>query len=59
MAAVYSLLKHASWPESIFFHFLAAETGAAGGGGSEPELLRRVDPVAVAVAGLAVWQARL
>ncbi|GJN00165.1 hypothetical protein PR202_ga17576 [Eleusine coracana subsp. coracana] len=38
MAAVYSLLKHASCPESIFFHFLAAE---GGGGGTEPELLRR------------------
>jgi lipopolysaccharide biosynthesis glycosyltransferase len=35
MAAVYSLLKHASCPESIFFHFLAAE------GAEEPELLRR------------------
>ncbi|CAL5047073.1 unnamed protein product [Urochloa decumbens] len=46
MAAVYSLLKHASCPESIFFHFLAAEAGGEeSGSGSEPEpepeLLRR------------------
>ncbi|CAD6339666.1 unnamed protein product [Miscanthus lutarioriparius] len=44
MAAVYSLLKHASCPESIFFHFLAAEAaGAAADDGEdpEPELLRR------------------
>ncbi|KAL5199223.1 hypothetical protein ABZP36_020426 [Zizania latifolia] len=41
MAAVYSLLKHASCPESLFFHFLAA---AEGGGGSvgEGELRRAV-----------------
>ncbi|CAO2040739.1 unnamed protein product [Urochloa humidicola] len=29
MAAIYSLLKHASCPESLFFHFLAAEGGGA------------------------------
>ncbi|CAN6201927.1 unnamed protein product [Urochloa humidicola] len=42
MAAVYSLLKHASCPESIFFHFLAAE--AAGGEGSGPELEPEPEP---------------
>ncbi|GJN22221.1 hypothetical protein PR202_gb09769 [Eleusine coracana subsp. coracana] len=29
MAAIYSLLKHASCPESLFFHFVAAEGGSA------------------------------
>ncbi|KAF0887928.1 hypothetical protein E2562_005643 [Oryza meyeriana var. granulata] len=33
MAAIYSLLKHASCPESIFFHFLAADGGGAPGVG--------------------------
>uniref|UniRef100_A0A0E0A7I3 Hexosyltransferase n=1 Tax=Oryza glumipatula TaxID=40148 RepID=A0A0E0A7I3_9ORYZ len=32
MAAVYSLLKHASCPESLFFHFLAEEEEVGGGG---------------------------
>ena len=27
MAAIYSLLKHASCPQSLFFHFLAAAPG--------------------------------
>ncbi|XP_052141203.1 probable galacturonosyltransferase-like 9 [Oryza glaberrima] len=38
MAAIYSLLKHASCPESIFFHFLAAADGGEGGGGGVGEL---------------------
>ncbi|CAD6229569.1 unnamed protein product [Miscanthus lutarioriparius] len=29
MAAIYLLLKHASCPESVFFHFLAADGGGA------------------------------
>jgi lipopolysaccharide biosynthesis glycosyltransferase len=41
MAAVYSLLKHASCPESIFFHFVAAAGGGGTAEGVEPELLRR------------------
>ena len=32
MAAIYSLLKHASCPESLFFHFLAADANAAAPG---------------------------
>lgn len=35
MAAIYSLLKHASCPESLFFHFLAAEAAAAAPGVAE------------------------
>jgi lipopolysaccharide biosynthesis glycosyltransferase len=38
MAAIYSLLKHASCPESIFFHFLAAADGGEGCGGGVGEL---------------------